>query len=323
MKLLYFVIVGVSVVSGVAVTPAPAQNFPDHPIRLVVAYPPGGPNDTLTRVATAGLGSELGQSVVIENLPGAGGRIGTRDVARAASDGYTLLAGGTNDNAMAAAIYKNLDFDPIKDFAPVAALTTDSTAVVVNPSVPAATLADLVRYGKEHPGKLNSGSTLGIAPHLLLEFIRVRTGADMLFIPYKGGAPAIADVLAGQIQVAASGKSVLLPLIKAGRLRALVVTSAERWPELPDVRTLRESGLDGFPTAVWDGLVAPARTPPDVIAKLNAAENARLKSPDTQAAIAKLGAQPQTLTPAQFGAVLTEQVRLWKTVADEANVHLE
>jgi tripartite-type tricarboxylate transporter receptor subunit TctC len=323
MKPFLFVIIGLFAGTVVMATPASAQNFPDHPIRLVVAYPPGGPNDTLTRVATAGLGAELGQSVVIENLPGAGGRIGTRDVARAAPDGYTLLAGGTNDNAMAAAIYKNLDFDPIKDFAPVAALTTDSTAVVVNPSVPAATLADLVRYGKEHPGKLNSGSTLGIAPHLLLEFIRARTGADMLFIPYKGGAPAIADVLADQIQVAASGKSVLLPLIKAGRLRALVVSSAERWPELPDVPTLHESGLDGFPSAVWDGLVAPARTPADVIAKLNAAENVRLNSPDTQAAIAKLGAQARPLTPNQFGAVLAEQVRLWKAVADETNVRLE
>jgi tripartite-type tricarboxylate transporter receptor subunit TctC len=303
--------------------PCRAQNFPDRPIKLVVAYPPGGPNDTLTRVATQGLGAALGQNVIIENVPGAGGRIGTRDVARAEPDGYTLLAGGTNDNAMAAAIYKNLDFDPVKDFAPVAALTTDSTAIVVNPSVPAATLADLVRFGKQHPGKLNSGSTIGIAPHLLLEFLRVRTGIDMLFVPYKGGAPAIADVLADQIQVAASGKSVLLPLIEAGRLRALAVTSEERWPELADVPTLRESGLDGFPTEIWDGLVAPAKTPAEVIAKLNAAENARLKSPDTQAAIAKLGANARPLSPQQFGAVLADQVRLWTAIANETGVHLE
>ncbi len=316
-------IIVAAAVALAAFAPAHAQSFPDRPIKLIVAYPPGGPNDTVTRVATQGLGAALGQSVIVENIPGAGGRIGTRDVARAAPDGYTLLAGGTNDNAMAAAIYKKLDFDPMKDFAPVAALTTDSTAVVVNPSVPAATLADLVRYGKEHPGKLNSGSTLGIAPHLLLEFVRIRTGVDMLFVPYKGGAPAIADVLANQIQVAASGKSVLLPLIKAGRLRALVVTSAERWPELPDVPTLRESGLDGFPTAIWDGLLAPAGTPADVIAKLNSAENARLKSPETQAAIAKLGAQMRVLSPQEFSAVLVDQVRLWKAVADETGIRLD
>jgi tripartite-type tricarboxylate transporter receptor subunit TctC len=310
-------------VCSLAGPPARSQSFPDRPIKLVVAYPPGGPNDTVARVATQGLGAELGQSVIIENLPGAGGRIGTRDVARAAPDGYTLLVGGTNDNAITAALYKNLDFDPVKDFAPVAALITDSIAVVVNPSVPAATLADLVRYGKEHPGKLNSGSTTGIAPHLLLEFIRARTGIDMLFVPYKGGAPAIADVLADQIQVAASGKSVLLPLIKAGRLRALVVTSAERWPELPHVPTLGESGLDGFPTAVWAGLVAPAATPPDVIARLNAAENSALKSPATQAAIAKLGMQARALTPEEFGTVLADQIRLWEAVARETGVRLE
>jgi tripartite-type tricarboxylate transporter receptor subunit TctC len=307
----------------VAAAPAWAQTYPDHPIKLVVAYPAGGPNDTVTRVTTQGLGAELGQSVVIENVSGAGGRIGTRDVARAAPDGYTLLAGGTNDNAIAPALFKNLDFDPVRDFAPVAALSTDSTAVVVNPAVPAATLADLVRYGKEHPGKLTAGSTVGIAPHLLLEFVRVRTGVDMVFVPYKGGAPAIADVLGNQIQIAASGKSVLLPLLKAGKLRALAVTSAERWPELPDVPTLRETGLDGFPTAVWAGLVAPAGTPPDVIAKLNAAENARLRSPEIQAAVAKLGFQARALSAQEFGTVLAEQVRLWAAVARETGVRLD
>ena len=313
------------VAAGAAAVAAQAQgqNFPDHPIKLVVAYPPGGPNDTVTRVTTQGLGEELGQSLVVENVPGAGGRIGTRSVARAAPDGYTLLAGGTNDNAIAAALYRNLDFDPVKDFAPVAALSTDSTAVVVNPAVPAKSLAELVAYGKAHPGTLNAGSTLGIAPHLLLEFVRVRTGADMAFVPYKGAAPAIADVLANQIQVAASGKAVLLPLIRAGKLRALAVTSVERWPELPDVPTLRESGLDGFPTAVWAGLVAPAGTPAAVIAKINAAENQRLRSPQTQAAVAKLGFHTQEMSPQEFGAVLAEQLRLWTAVANETKIKLE
>jgi tripartite-type tricarboxylate transporter receptor subunit TctC len=312
-----------ALVAAAAAAPAGAQSFPERPVKLVVAYPAGGPNDTAARVATQGLGAELGQSVIIENLSGAGGRIGTRDVARAAPDGYTLLVGGTNDNAIAPALYNDLDFDPVKDFAPVAALTTDSTAVVVNPSVPAATIAGLVRYAKEHPGKLTSGSTVGIAPHLLLELVRVRTGIDMLFVPYKGAAPAIADVLGNQIQVAASGKSVLLPLIKAGKLRALAVASAERWPELPDVPTLHESGIDGFPTAIWAGLLAPAKTPSDVIAKLNAAENARLRSPEIQAAIAKLGSQTRVLSPQEFAAVLADQVRLWEAVARETGVRLQ
>ena len=309
--------------AAVFAAPVRAQTFPDHPIKLVVAYPPGGPNDTVTRVTTQGLGAALGQNVFIENVPGAGGRIGARDVARATPDGYTLLAGGTNINAIAPALYKTIDFDPVRDFAPVAALSSDSTALVINPSVPATTLAELVRYGKEHPGKLNAGSTLGIAPHLLIALVRARTGIDMTFVPYKGAAPAIADVVAGQIQVAASGKAVLLPLIKAGKLRAIAVASAERWPELPEAPTLRESGIDGFPTAVWDGLVAPAKTPPAIIAKINAAGNARLRSPEIQAAVAKLGFQVRPLSPQQFGTELADQVRLWSAVARETGVKLD
>ncbi len=306
-----------------AALPACAQDFPDRPIKIVVPYPPGGPSDTTIRVSTHNTAAALGQSVIIENEAGAGGRIGARTVARAAPDGYTLLSGGSNENAITPALYKNLDYDPVKDFVPVAAVATDSNAVVVNPSVPATTLAELVSYAKAHPGKLTSGSTVGIAPHLLLEFLRARTGTDMVFIPYKGAAPAIADVLGGQIQLHASAKSVLLPLIQAGRLRALAVTSAERWPELPDVPTLRESGYDGFPTALWFGLMAPAATPPAVIAKLNAALTAGVKTAETQAAIAKLGLKPQSLSAQEFSAILAKEVPLWAAVAREANVKLE
>jgi tripartite-type tricarboxylate transporter receptor subunit TctC len=236
--------------AAAAIAPVRAQSFPERPVKVIVAYPPGGPTDTVARVATQGLNTELGQGVIIENVAGAGGRIGTRTVARAAPDGYTLLLGGTNDNAITPVLYKNLDYDPAKDFVPVSALATDSNAIVVNPSLPVHTLAELASYSKANPGKLASGATLGIAPHLLLELVRVRTGAEMVFVPYKGAAPAIADVLGNQIQVNASAKSVLLPLIQAGKLRALAVASAERWPELPDVPTLHESGIDGFPTAI-------------------------------------------------------------------------
>ena len=248
----------VSVASALcAAAPLHAQTFPDRPVKVVVAYPPGGPTDTIARLATQGIVEQLGQNMIVENIAGAGGRIGARDVARAAPDGYTLLLGGSNDNTIAPVLYKSLDYDPMKDFVPVSAVATDSNAIVVNPEVPVHTLAELASYTKANPGKLTSGATLGIAPHLMLEFIRVRTGADMVFVPYKGAAPAIADVLGNHIQVNASAKSVLLPLIKAGKLRALAVSSAERWPELPDVPTLHESGLDGFPTAVWFVLMAP------------------------------------------------------------------
>ncbi len=264
-----------------AAAPVRAQSFPDRTVKLVVPYPPGGPSDATARVSTQSIAPALGQSMVIENEAGAGGRIGTRAVARAAADGYTLLFGGSNENAITPALYKNLDYDAVKDFVPVAPVATDSNAVVVNPSVPANTLADLIQYAKDHPGKLSSGATIGISPHLPLEFIRARSGIDIVFVPYKGAAPGMADVLGGQIQVYASNKSVLLPLIKSGKLRGLAVASAERWPELPEVPTLRESGFDGYPPEVWYGLMAPAATPPDVIAKLNAATTAAVHTAET------------------------------------------
>jgi tripartite-type tricarboxylate transporter receptor subunit TctC len=302
---------------------ASAQSFPDRTIKLIVPYPPGGPSDTMARVGTQGLGTELGQTVIIENVVGAGGKIGTKAAIRATPDGYTLFNGSINEYAIMPALYRNLDFDPVKGFAPVAAMATDSNVLVVHPSVPVQTIAELARYAKDHPGKLTSGSTIGIAPHLLLEFVRARTGIDWVFVPYKGAAPAITDVLANQIQVYSSTKAVLLPHIRAGKLRPLAVTSAERWPELPDVPTLRESGLGGYPADLWFGLMAPAGTPAPVIAKINAAENARLKAAEVQEAIQKLGMQPHIMSAQEFGDVLREQAILWEAVARETGVKLE
>jgi tripartite-type tricarboxylate transporter receptor subunit TctC len=318
-----FAAILLAVLAAAAIAPVRAQTFPDRPVKVIVAYPPGGPTDTVARVATQGLITELGQGVIIENVAGAGGRIGTRTVARAAPDGYTLLLGGTNDNAITPVLYKNLDYDPAKDFVPVSALATDSNAIVVNPSLPVHTLAELASYSKANPGKLTSGATLGIAPHLLLELVRVRTGAEMVFVPYKGAAPAIADVLGNQIQVNASAKSVLLPLIQAGKLRALAVASAERWPELPDVPTLHESGIDGFPTTIWFALMAPAATPPAVIAKLNEAVNLHLLSQASRDAIAKIGLETHVLAPEALANVIADETKLWQAVARESGVHLE
>jgi tripartite-type tricarboxylate transporter receptor subunit TctC len=306
-----------------AVAPVHAQTFPDRPVKVVVAYPAGGPTDTVARLATQNIAEQLGQGMIVENVAGAGGRIGARDVARAAPDGYTLLLGGSNDNAIAQVLYKSLDYDPAKDFAPVSAVATDSNAIVVNPEVPVHTLAELASYTKANPGKLTSGATQGIAPHLMLEFIRVRTGADMVFVPYKGAAPAIADVLGNHIQVNASAKSVLLPLINAGKLRALAVSSAERWPELPDVPTLRESGVDGFPTAVWFALMAPAATPKAVITKLNEAINLHILSEPIREGIRKIGLEQHVLAPEVLAKVIVDETELWQRVARETGVHLE
>ena len=301
---------------------APAQNYPDRPIKVVVPYPAGGPTDTIARAVTQSVSGALGQSVVIENQSGAGGRIAMKQVANAAPDGYTLLMGGTNNNAVTPAVYKDLDFDAVKDFAPVATVAIDLLGVVVHPSVPVKTLAELAAYARANPGKLTSGGGVGIAPHFLLEFIRVRSGANIVFVPYKGAAPALMDAIAGQIQMHTTAKSVILPQIQAGKLRALAVQGTTRWPELPDVPTLTEAGFDGFPPAVWYGFLAPARTPAAVVAKLNAAINQQVKTPEVQAAFAKLGIETRSLTPPEFGELLLKERDRWAELAQQTGIKL-
>jgi tripartite-type tricarboxylate transporter receptor subunit TctC len=256
-------------------------------------------------------------------VAGAGGRIATKDVTRAAPDGYTLLLGSSNEYAITPALYQKLDFDPVKELVPVAPLVTDSIAIVVHPALPVNSLRELAAYANAHPGKLTSGSTVGIAPHLALMYFEAHMHADIVFVPYKGAAPALADAMGNQIQVTSSAKSVLVPLIKAGKLRALAVASSARWPELPEVPTFAESGLDGFPPAILFCLMAPVGTPPAVIAKINAAENARLKSDATQAAIVKLGMYPNIKATSVFAKELADDAVLWKAVVKESGVHLE
>jgi len=232
------------------------------------------------------------------------------------------LLGSSNEYAITPALYK-LDYDPVKELTPVVSLVTDSVAIVVNPSVPVHSLKELVVYAKDHPGKLTSGSTLGIVTHLALMYFRVHMGADMLFVPYKGAAPALADAMGNQIQVTCSAKSVLLPLIKAGNLRALAVSSAERWPELPDVQTFGESGLDGFPPVVLFGLLAPAATPPAVLAKLNAAVNKALQDDELKTAFAKYGQTPRGTSLAEGAAFTKEEYEKWRKVIIDGHITLD
>jgi len=246
-----------------------------------------------------------------------------KTVARSAPDGYTLLMGGTNNNGITPAVYKELDFDAAKDFAPVAAIASDSMVVVINPKVPANTLAELVAYAKANPGKISMGGGIGIAPHFIMEFVRVKSGTNMQFVPYRGAAPAMNDAIAGQIQMHASARVLLLPQIQAGKLRAVAVASQKRWPELPNVPTLAEAGFPGFPPDIWYGLVAPAGTPAPVVAKLNAAVNARLKSPEMQSTLAKLGLDPRPMTSQQFGDILTSEVRQWADLAKQTGIKLD
>lgn len=303
--------------------PAAAQTFPNRPIKIVVPFPPGGPSDVAARLVAQPLTAKLGQTVIIENLPGAGGRTGAKVVAQASPDGYTLLLGGTNPNAIAQSIYKNLNFEPISDFTAVGVIGVDSNALVVNPAVPVGTIQELIQYSKANPGKLSSGASLGIGPHVTLELLRARTGTGILFIPYRGAAPAISDLLGNQIQIGMTTKAVLLPLIKEGKLRALAVTSDTRWPDLPDVPTMRESGFDGVPAYLWIGLLAPAHTPAAVIEKLNTSMNEGLQAPDMQASIAKLGLERRSMTPQEFAAALADETRLWEAAVRESGVKLD
>ncbi len=302
---------------------ADAQPYPNRLIKIIVPFPPGGPSDVAARLVAQPLTAKLGQTVIIENLPGAGGRTGAKAAAQASPDGYTLFLGGTNPNAIAQSIYRSLTFEPIRDFTAVGVIGVDSNALVVNPAVPAKTIQELIQYAKANPGKLSSGASLGIGPHVSLELLKARAGHGIPFIPYRGAAPAISDLLGNQIQVGMTTKAVLLPLIKDGKLRALAVTSDARWSDLPDVPTLRESGFDGIPAYLLIGLLAPAQTPAAVIEKLNTAMNEGLQAPEMQASIAKVGLESRPLTPQEFSAALADETRLWEAAVKEAGVKLD
>jgi tripartite-type tricarboxylate transporter receptor subunit TctC len=288
--------------------PAGAQTYPSRVIRIVVPFPPGGPTDVAARLIAQPLGETLGQSVIVENQNGAGGRTGSRYVARSAPDGYTLLMGGTNLNAIIPAIYKNLDYDPVKSFTAVASVASDAVVMVVNPSVPAKTVAELVQHAKANPGRLKYGSAPGIASHLAAELLKYRAGIDMPFIPYRGGGPAITDLLGGQIDMIFNNKSVLLALIQGDKLRALAVTADSRWPELPDVPTMREAGFPDFPSDIVYGLLAPAGTPDAIVETLNTGVNKALRSPELRASLARLGIEARPGTPQAFGAGMADDM---------------
>ena len=300
-----------------------ASGYPDRLIKIIVPFPPGGPTDVAARMVVDQLGARLKGSVVVENQPGAGGRTGSKAVAKAAPDGYTLLIGGTNLNAVIPALFKKLDYDPVKDFAPVAAIATDALVMVVGPQVPARSVAEFIAYAKANPGKLSTGAVVGIGSHFSIELFKIRAGLDMLFVPYKGGAPAIQDVMGGHIHMTMNNKSVLLALIQDDKVRALAVTNLTRWAELPEVPTMAESGFAGFPSSSWYGLLAPAATPPAIIDKLNGAVNEILRSKEAQTSFAKLGIDPNIGSPREFGAALASQVREWDGIVKETGIKVE
>jgi tripartite-type tricarboxylate transporter receptor subunit TctC len=300
-----------------------AEGYPDHTIKIVVPFPAGGPTDVAARLIAQAISNKLGQGVVVENHAGAGGRIGAKVVAMAPSDGYTLLLGGTNVNAIAGAIYKDLGFDPIGSFAPIASICTDSLALAVGPTVQANSFQELVTYAKAHPGKLKYGAPPGIYTQFAAEYFKFKTGTDVLFVPYKGGAPALTDVMGGHIDMTFNNKSTVLAQLKDSHLRALAVTSAARWQEQPQIPTLNELGVSGFPTEVIFGVLAPAGTPTAIIQLLNQTINEALRSADVRANLENLGVDARIGTSQELASVLAEQARQWQTVIDVAGIKIE
>jgi tripartite-type tricarboxylate transporter receptor subunit TctC len=298
------------------------QKYPDRPIRMIVPFPPGGPIDTMARVVAQELGTRLGQ-VVVENRAGGGSTIGTKSVASAEPDGYTLLFGSSGSLAVAPALYSSLGIDPLKAFAPVATVALLPHVFVENIDVPANTLGEFVAYAKANPGKLNYGAGLGTPPHLLSTLFKTEAKIDIVYIPYTGSAQSINDLLGGRTQFTIDGLVGLYPMIKAGKVRALAIARGERWPALPDVPTMAESGYPDFVIDAWTGVVAPAGTPPAIVEKLNAAINGGLKSPAAQESLAKFSAIAKLGTPEDFKKFLAEQMQKWGSIVHLAGARID
>jgi tripartite-type tricarboxylate transporter receptor subunit TctC len=299
-----------------------AQDYPTRPIHLVVPVPPAGTFDIVARLVANAVVPRLHQQIVVDNRGGAGTNLGTGVVARAAADGYTLLLAGS-PGAINATLYEHLDFSFAHDIAPVASIERAPLIMVVNPSLPPKTVAEFISYAKQNPGKINMGSGgAGSTGHVAGELFNMMAGIKMAHVPYRGEAPAITDLLAGQIQVVFSTPGSAISYVKAGTLRALGVTGAKRMDVLPDVPAIAES-LPGYEALSWAGIGAPAKTPPEIVAKLNSAFNAALADPQLQARLAEFGAVVMISTPAEFGKFIAAEIDKWGKVIKFANIKAE
>ena len=320
------IVLGLLIAAGVwvfAAGPSASQNYPNHVIKMIVPFPPGGPIDTMARIVAHELSARLGQEVVVDNRPGAGSTLGSKAAAGADPDGYTLLFGSSGSLAVAPALYAKLNIDPLKLFAPVASVSLLPHVFVVAPSVPAKTVQEFVAYAKANPGKLNYGAGLGTPPHLLSTLLKAKAGIEVTYIPYKGSAASITDLLAGQTHFTIDGLLGLYPLIKEGKVRALGIARAERWLALPQVPTLVESGFPDFTHDAWTGVVAPAGTPADVVNTLNRAINESLQSPEMKENLARFSAIAKAGTPQDFAAFMRSELPKWAELVKLAGATAE
>jgi tripartite-type tricarboxylate transporter receptor subunit TctC len=301
-----------------------AQTYPAKPIRLMVPFPPGGSTDIVARIVAQKLAAQLGQPLVIENRGGAGGTLGAAVVAKAPADGYNLVVGTTSTHVVAPSVYQKLEYDPVKDFAPIGLMAVTPYLLVVNPGVPAKNVKELVALMRSQPGKLNYASAgVGSTTHLAMEMLKGASQTYALHIPYNGNGPAGTAVIAGQVEILFGSMPAVLPHAKSGRVRALAVGTPKRSPSLPDVPTVAESGYAGFDASLWLALMAPAGTPAALIERLNRELIAAVGSKETSEALDKNGAEPITSTPAELAAMIQEGVSKYAKIVKDAGVKPE
>jgi tripartite-type tricarboxylate transporter receptor subunit TctC len=304
---------------------AAAQAYPNRPVKIVIPFAPGGPTEFILRLIADRLTTALGHAFIIENRPGgAGGTVGAKSVAVAEPDGYTLLFSSPGPLVTAAAIYKNLDYDPIKSFTPIAMVIYAPQMLAVHPSMPVNSLPELIAYAKSNPGKVAFGSSgHGTQPHLLGEMLKVMAGVDIVHVPYRGAGRSVTDVVAGQVQMIFETTAILLPHIQSGKLRALAVAAEARSPLLPWVPTTAENGYPKLTASFWSGVLAPAGTPAAIVAKLNGAINEILKSKEAQDGLARLSAEARIGSPQDFAAFIASETPRWAAIANETGVKVD
>ena len=302
---------------------ARADTYPSKSVRLLVAFPPGGPSDVLARIVGQQLNAELGQPIIVDNRPGAGGNVAAEIAAKQTPDGYTLLMANNSILAANAFLYRHLAFNPLTDFAPITLIGRQPNILVVSPSLGVNSVADLIALAKSKPGQLNFGSSgNGTAAHLAGELFRLRAGIDIVHVAYPGVAPALTDLISGQIQMMFATSVAAIPFLSAGTLKALAVTTAKRSALLPDLPTMEQSGLADFEATTWHGLVAPAHTPAPIIDRLNAATIKALHRPEVAKRLASLGVEVDGDTPDDFAATIKSEAAKWGDVIKRAGVHI-
>jgi tripartite-type tricarboxylate transporter receptor subunit TctC len=314
----------ISVVGVAPMAYAQTQGYPSRPIRLICPFPPGGTTDLVARLVAQKLTEAWGQQVVVDNRGGAGGVIGTEMVAKSLPDGYTVLLGSITTHAVNPALYKKLNFDPVKDFAPVSLVVSSPQLLAVHPSVPVKSAQELIALAKAKPGQLNYASAgSGTSPHLTFELFKSVAGINVTHVPYKGTGPAITELVGGQVQMMITGVVALMPHVKSGKLRALAVTSQKRVASLPNLPTIAESGLNNFDVSSWFGVFLPAGSPKDLVSRMNSEIRKMLEIPEVRQRLIDLGADPASNSPQEFAAYVKSEMARWGAVVRETGARVD